>query len=32
MLKIRPSNLDEDWETLLDAEGYKAVLAESGAH
>lgn len=32
MLKIRPSNLDEDWETLLDAEGYKAVLAESGEH
>lgn len=32
MLKIRPSNLDEDWETLLDADGYKEVLAESGAH
>ena len=32
MLKIRPSNLDEDWATLLDAAGYKEVLAESGAH
>ena len=32
MLKIRPSNLDEDWETLLNADGYKEVLAESGAH
>ena len=32
MLKIRPSNLDEEWATLLDAAGYKEVLAESGAH
>jgi glycine cleavage system H protein len=32
MLKIRPSNLEEDWATLLDAAGYKEVLAESGAH
>ena len=32
MLKIRPSNLDEDWATLLDAAGYKEVLAESSAH
>ena len=32
MIKLRPSNLDEDWPTLLDAAGYKAVLAESGAH
>ena len=31
MLKLRPTNLDEEWATLLDAEGYKAVLAESGA-
>ena len=32
MLKIRPSNLDEDWAMLLDAAGYKEVLAESSAH
>ena len=32
MLKIRPSNLEEDWATLLDAAGYREVLAESGAH
>lgn len=32
MLKLRPTNLDEDWPTLLDAAGYAAVLAESGAH
>ena len=32
MLKIRPSNLDEEWATLLDAAGYREVLAESGAH
>ncbi len=32
MLKIRPSNLNEEWATLLDAAGYKEVLAESGAH
>ena len=32
MLKIRPSNLNEEWATLLDAAGYKELLAESGAH
>lgn len=32
MIKIRPTNLDADWATLLDAAGYAEVLAESGAH
>ncbi len=32
MIKLRPTNLDADWPTLLDAAGYAAVLAESGAH
>lgn len=32
MIKLRPANLEADWPTLLDAAGYEAVLAESGAH
>jgi glycine cleavage system H protein len=32
MIKVRPSDLESDWETLLDAAGYKAFLAESGEH
>ena len=32
MLKLRPTNLDEDWATLLDAADYAEVLAESGGH
>ena len=31
MLKLRPTNLDEDWPTLLDAAGYRETLEQSGA-